>query len=158
MAAEDYKVDVSLTSACGQELAELQCAKEQQGVDATVHLSTVLLCLEAGLREEKVKVTNKKQTNQNKTNKKLTSCYSHYNDQVGGRCVAEMQEIRRSLMEDFSVTPELVTSCQVHKNQMKSCNKMLSSTENYSPLSRLRSRNATRILRTKSIQGKQSTA
>ena len=59
MAAEDYKADVSLTSACGQELAELQCAKEQQGVDATVHLSTVLLCLEAGLREEKVKVTNK---------------------------------------------------------------------------------------------------
>ena len=57
MAAEDYKVDVSLTSACGQELAELQCAKEQQGVDATVHLSTVLLCLEAGMREEKVKVT-----------------------------------------------------------------------------------------------------
>ena len=45
MAAEDYKVDVSLTSACGQELAELQCAKEQQGVDATVHLSTVLLSL-----------------------------------------------------------------------------------------------------------------
>ena len=58
MAAEDYKVDVSLTSACGQELAELQCAKEQQGVDATVHLSTVLLCLEAGMREEKVKVMN----------------------------------------------------------------------------------------------------
>ena len=59
MAAEDYKVDVSLTSACGQELAELQCAKEQQGEDATVHLSTVLLCLEAGVREEKVKVKHK---------------------------------------------------------------------------------------------------
>ena len=27
MAAEDYKSDVSLTSACGQELAVLQCAK-----------------------------------------------------------------------------------------------------------------------------------
>jgi len=54
----------------------------------------VLLCLEAGLREEKVK--------------------------VGGRCVAEMQEIRRSLMEDFSVTPELVTSCQA---EIEKCNK-----------------------------------
>ena len=31
-----------------------------------------------------------------------------------------MQEIRRSLMEDFSVTPELVTSCKVHNNQTKS--------------------------------------
>ena len=57
IAAEDYKVDVSLTSACGQELAELQCAKEQQGRDATVHLSTVLLCLEAGIRDGKVQVT-----------------------------------------------------------------------------------------------------
>ena len=59
MAAEDYKADVSLTSACGQELAELQCGKEQgeEGEHAAVHLSTVLLCLEAGMREEKVKVT-----------------------------------------------------------------------------------------------------
>ena len=61
MAAEDYKADVSLTSACGQELAELQCAKEQEGEGEgeheAVHLSTVLLCLEAGMREEKVKVT-----------------------------------------------------------------------------------------------------
>ena len=57
MAAEDYKVDVSLTSACEHELAELQCSKEEeQGGHAAVHLSTVLLCLEAGMREQKVKV------------------------------------------------------------------------------------------------------
>jgi len=89
MAAEDYKSDVSLTSACGQELAVLQCGNKEEkedGVHVAVQLSTVLLCLEAGVREEKVK--------------------------VGGRCISEMQEIRRSLMEDFSVTPELVTSCK----------------------------------------------
>ena len=57
MAAEDYKVDVSLTNACEHELAELQCSKEEeQGGHAAVHLSTVLLCLEAGMREQKVKV------------------------------------------------------------------------------------------------------
>ena len=60
MAAEDYKSDVSLTSACGQELAVLQCANKEEkedGVHVAVQLSTVLLCLEAGVREEKVKVT-----------------------------------------------------------------------------------------------------
>ena len=59
MAAEDYKVDVSLTTACEHELAELQCSKEEEeegGQHAAVHLSTVLLCLEAGMREQKVKV------------------------------------------------------------------------------------------------------
>ena len=59
MAAEDYKSDVSLTSACGQELAVLQCANKEEkedGVHVAVQLSTVLLCLEAGVREEKVKV------------------------------------------------------------------------------------------------------
>ena len=56
MAAEDYKVDVSLTNACEHELAELQCSKEEEGGHAAVHLSTVLLCLEAGMREQKVKV------------------------------------------------------------------------------------------------------
>ena len=42
--------------------------------------------------------------------------------QVGGRCISEMQEIRRSLMEDFSVTPELVTSCKVRKNLIPASN------------------------------------
>ena len=70
MAAEDYKADVSLTSACGQELAELQCAKEQEGEGEheAVHLSTVLLCLEAGMREEKVKVTTSPQLSSERQN------------------------------------------------------------------------------------------
>ena len=119
MAAEDYKADVSLTSACGQELAELQCGKEQgeEGEHAAVHLSTVLLCLEAGMREEKVKVTTPFQLINHAKTFQIPFPF-----QVGGRCVSEMQEIRRSLMEDFSVTPELVTSCKVHKNQMQSLN------------------------------------
>ena len=69
MAAEDYKADVSLTSACGQELAELQCAKEQEGEHEAVHLSTVLLCLEAGMREEKVKVATSPQLSSKRQNR-----------------------------------------------------------------------------------------
>lgn len=78
MAAEDYKADVSLTSACGQELAELQCAKEQKEEQeeehAAVHLSTVLLCLEAGIREEKVKVTTNLHLGSNSQNHKDNIC------------------------------------------------------------------------------------
>ena len=83
IASQDYRADASLVNSCKEELEEFKCRGEEHE-DATVKLSVVLLCLEDNLRDGR---------------------------KVGGKCVEEMRQIRRSLMEDFALTPELVTSC-----------------------------------------------
>ena len=47
-------------------------------------MSQVLLCLEENIRD------------------------GHY---VGGQCLNEMREIRREMMEDYNISPELVANC-----------------------------------------------
>ena len=47
-------------------------------------VSQILLCLEENIRDGR---------------------------EVSGQCVAEIKEIRREMMEDYSISPELVANC-----------------------------------------------
>ncbi|XP_030621144.1 Golgi apparatus protein 1 [Chanos chanos] len=84
--AQDYKVSYSLAKACKQDLRKLRCY-----VDATLpkvkeaKLSYLLLCLESAL---------------------------HRGHGVSGECQGEMLDYRRMLMEDYSLSPEIVLHCR----------------------------------------------
>jgi len=83
--SQDFKADGGLVKACKEEIKHFSCRK---GVDKnekqTVKLAQILLCLEDRIRSE---------------------------EDVSGMCINEMREIRRELMEDYSISPELVANC-----------------------------------------------
>eukprot|EP00090_Calanus_glacialis_P000340 TRINITY_DN10209_c0_g1_i1.p1 TRINITY_DN10209_c0_g1~~TRINITY_DN10209_c0_g1_i1.p1 ORF type:complete len:1124 (-),score=372.79 TRINITY_DN10209_c0_g1_i1:391-3762(-) len=83
--SQDFKADGGLVKACKEEIKHYSCRK---GVDKnekqTVKLAQILLCLEDKIRNEQ---------------------------EVSGMCINEMREIRRELMEDYSISPELVANC-----------------------------------------------
>ena len=83
--AEDFKADGGLVKSCKAEIKKYSC---RQAVDKeskhAVKLSQILLCLEGHIRD---------------------------GEEVGGQCRAELGEIRREMMEDFSLSPELVANC-----------------------------------------------
>uniref|UniRef100_A0A3B3YXD4 Golgi apparatus protein 1 n=1 Tax=Poecilia mexicana TaxID=48701 RepID=A0A3B3YXD4_9TELE len=84
--AQDYKVSYSLAKACKSDLRKYRC-----NVDANMpraketRLSYLLLCLEAAVHRGRV---------------------------VSGECQGEMMDYRRMLMEDFSLSPEIVLHCR----------------------------------------------
>jgi len=83
--SQDFKADGGLVKACKEEIKHYSCRK---GVDKnekqTVKLAQILLCLEDKIRNEQ---------------------------EVSGMCINEMRDIRRELMEDYSISPELVANC-----------------------------------------------
>ena len=83
LVASDFKADGGLMRSCKLEVKELKC-KDVVDKDSknAVKLSQILLCLEQSIRDGK---------------------------EVSGQCVAEMREIRREMMEDYSISPELVS-------------------------------------------------
>ena len=85
LVASDFKADGGLMRSCKLEVKELKC-KDVVDKDSknAVKLSQILLCLEQSIRDGK---------------------------EVSGQCVAEMREIRREMMEDYSISPELVSNC-----------------------------------------------
>ena len=85
LVASDYKANGGLMRSCKHEIKELKC-KEVIDKDSknAVKLSQILLCLEQNIRD---------------------------GNDVSGQCVAEMREIRREMMEDFNISPELVANC-----------------------------------------------
>ncbi|XP_072527934.1 Golgi apparatus protein 1 isoform X2 [Salminus brasiliensis] len=84
--AQDYKVSYSLAKACKQDLRKYRCS-----VDTTLprareaKLSYLLLCLESAV---------------------------HRGRTVSGECQGEMLDYRRMLMEDYSLSPEIVLHCR----------------------------------------------
>ncbi|XP_053497217.1 Golgi apparatus protein 1 isoform X2 [Ictalurus furcatus] len=84
--AQDYKVSYSLAKACKQDLRKYRC-----NVDTTLprgreaKLSYLLLCLESAV---------------------------HRGRTVSGECQGEMLDYRRMLMEDYSLSPEIVLHCR----------------------------------------------
>ena len=85
MIAEDFKADGGLIRSCKHEIKEYSCKKviDKESKNA-VKLSQILLCLEENIRDGR---------------------------EVSGQCVAEIKEIRREMMEDYSISPELVANC-----------------------------------------------
>ncbi|XP_041917694.1 Golgi apparatus protein 1b isoform X1 [Alosa sapidissima] len=84
--AQDYKVSYSLAKACKADLRKYRCNLDSNMPRAReARLSYLLLCLEAAV---------------------------HRGRTVNGECQGEMLDYRRMLMEDFSLSPEIVLHCR----------------------------------------------
>uniref|UniRef100_A0A1A8N4A8 Golgi apparatus protein 1 n=1 Tax=Nothobranchius pienaari TaxID=704102 RepID=A0A1A8N4A8_9TELE len=84
--SQDYKVSYSLAKACKLDLRKQHCSLDTNLPRAReARLSYLLLCLEAAV---------------------------HRGRPVSGECQGEMLDFRRMLMEDFSLSPEIVLHCR----------------------------------------------
>ncbi|XP_037538996.1 Golgi apparatus protein 1 [Nematolebias whitei] len=84
--AQDYKVSYSLAKACKSDLRKYHCSVDSNMPRAReTRLSYLLLCLEAAVHRGRL---------------------------VSGECQGEMMDYRRMLMEDFSLSPEIVLHCR----------------------------------------------
>ncbi|XP_060893041.1 Golgi apparatus protein 1-like isoform X1 [Labrus mixtus] len=84
--AQDYKVSYSLAKACKSDLRKYRCSADSNMPRAReARLSYLLLCLESAVHRGRV---------------------------VNGECQGEMMDYRRMLMEDFSLSPEIVLHCR----------------------------------------------
>ncbi|XP_030587080.1 Golgi apparatus protein 1 isoform X3 [Archocentrus centrarchus] len=84
--AQDYKVSYSLAKACKSDLRKYRCSADTSMPRAReARLSYLLLCLESAVHRGRV---------------------------VSGECQGEMMDYRRMLMEDFSLSPEIVLHCR----------------------------------------------
>ncbi|XP_026107831.1 Golgi apparatus protein 1b [Carassius auratus] len=84
--AQDYKVSYSLAKACKADLRKYRCNPDASMPRAReARLSFLLLCLESAV---------------------------HRGRTVTGDCQGEMLDYRRMLMEDFSLSPEIVLHCR----------------------------------------------
>ncbi|KAM7405726.1 hypothetical protein PAMP_000153 [Pampus punctatissimus] len=84
--SQDYRVSYSLAKACKVDLRKQRCSLDTNLPRAReARLSYLLLCLEAAV---------------------------HRGRPVSGECQGEMLDYRRMLMEDFSLSPEIVLHCR----------------------------------------------
>lgn len=83
---EDYKVNKAFSEACQQDIVDHQCLKDMQpsGSFKEARMATILLCLETVMKD---------------------------GEEVRPECVAELQDMRRTLLEDYEVSPNLVAAC-----------------------------------------------
>ncbi|KAH9509537.1 glycogenin glucosyltransferase glg1 [Bulinus truncatus] len=85
--AEDIKADKSFYRACSHDIQENKCFRGKgEEIDESLGRSSVLLCLEKAQSEGKQKVT--------------------------AECIQAMFELRSELMQDYKISPELVSSCE----------------------------------------------
>ena len=85
LVSNDFKADGGLVRSCKVEIKKYSCRKTvDKDSKHAVKLSQILLCLEANMRDGR---------------------------EVTGECRTELGEIRREMMEDYSVSPELVANC-----------------------------------------------
>ncbi|XP_053402519.1 Golgi apparatus protein 1-like [Mercenaria mercenaria] len=92
--AEDVRVKKSFFEACKHDIRQNHCLRAMPSADENTERSHVLLCLENALKSDR---------------------------KLSGQCIGEMTQLRKSLMEDYQITPEIVTKCDVEIN--KYCNK-----------------------------------
>uniref|UniRef100_A0A8C0WDH2 Golgi apparatus protein 1 n=1 Tax=Castor canadensis TaxID=51338 RepID=A0A8C0WDH2_CASCN len=81
--AQDYKVSYSLAKSCKSDLKKYRCNVENLPRSREARLSYLLMCLESAV---------------------------HRGRQVSSECQGEMLDYRRMLMEDFSLSPEIILS------------------------------------------------
>uniref|UniRef100_A0A803SML0 Golgi apparatus protein 1 n=1 Tax=Anolis carolinensis TaxID=28377 RepID=A0A803SML0_ANOCA len=79
--AQDYKVSYSLAKSCKSDLKKYRCNVENLPRSREARLSYLLMCLESAV---------------------------HRGRQVSSECQGEMLDYRRMLMEDFSLSPEII--------------------------------------------------
>ncbi|KAG8143857.1 hypothetical protein E2320_001004 [Naja naja] len=83
--AQDYKVSYSLAKSCKSDLKKYRCNVENLPRTREARLSYLLMCLESAV---------------------------HRGRQVSSECQGEMLDYRRMLMEDFSLSPEIILGCR----------------------------------------------
>lgn len=83
--AQDYKVSKGLMRACREDIKKSHCRK-QTSTDKNIRLAQVLLCLENVLKNGSL---------------------------IDHDCEREMIDHRKMLMEDFRLSPEIVTDCKI---------------------------------------------
>ncbi|XP_074644298.1 Golgi apparatus protein 1-like isoform X2 [Tubulanus polymorphus] len=82
---QDYKVSKTFSEACRVDIRNNKCTGEHlKGQKRHIRMSIIVRCLE--------------------------SAYKIKRD-VSPECLAEMQDYRRSLMQDYQISPEVVTDC-----------------------------------------------
>ncbi|XP_038076975.1 Golgi apparatus protein 1-like isoform X2 [Patiria miniata] len=85
VASVDYKANYRLIRKCKEDMKKTKCAKLRDSQGREFRLSKLLICLEEA---------------------------KHNDVKLSGDCVAELEETRKSLMEDFMVNPEVITQCK----------------------------------------------
>ncbi|KAL3859180.1 hypothetical protein ACJMK2_009410 [Sinanodonta woodiana] len=88
MIAEDVKIDKTFFIACKPDIDKYNCFFNHNDVD--VRRSTVLLCLQNAMKKDLA---------------------------VTPECIAEMSEMRRSLMSDYQISPEIAIRCNIEINE-----------------------------------------
>ncbi|ODN04277.1 Golgi apparatus protein 1 [Orchesella cincta] len=86
---QDYRAS-GIVSTCKNEIKKFKCRRDASSSDRNIRLSQILLCLENE---------------------------AHKGHELNGDCVEEIKEHRRALMEDFRVTPELLSACKEDKDK-----------------------------------------
>uniref|UniRef100_T1J4W1 Golgi apparatus protein 1 n=1 Tax=Strigamia maritima TaxID=126957 RepID=T1J4W1_STRMM len=81
---QDYKVSKGLSKACRDDIKQYKCRENTSKV-REIRLSQILICLESAL---------------------------HADQPVANDCQAEMLDHRRSVIEDFKISPDAVNACQ----------------------------------------------
>ncbi|XP_050395779.1 Golgi apparatus protein 1 isoform X2 [Patella vulgata] len=79
----DVKIDKAFFVACKKDIKDYKCMETASG-DPDSTRADVLLCLESAIKND---------------------------DHVTGECVREMKEVRRNIMEDFNIIPEILSGC-----------------------------------------------
>nr|XP_011440924.2 Golgi apparatus protein 1 isoform X1 [Crassostrea gigas] len=90
--AEDVKVEKTFYSACRKDIKEHGCNKKDKVAEGDFRRANILLCLENAIKTEQV---------------------------ISNECQIEMAELRQDLMEDYSISPEILNDC--HAEILESC-------------------------------------
>ena len=83
--AEDVKVERKFYIACLNDIKENQCFHSGKTQEADTRRAAVLTCLENAMQEDK---------------------------KLRPECLAEMNEVRQSLMSDYRINPEIIANCE----------------------------------------------
>lgn len=87
--SQDFKVSKGLLKACKEDIKRTAC-RQKVSTDKTVRLSQILLCLEDFMRRGR------------EDNKQI----------ISSECQDEIVEHRRLLMDDYRLSPEVVSNCK----------------------------------------------
>ncbi|XP_078689898.1 Golgi apparatus protein 1-like isoform X17 [Branchiostoma floridae x Branchiostoma belcheri] len=85
MVSQDYKVNYGLAKKCKEDIKHYHCRVDNMPEGKFAKLSFILLCLENAIQKGR---------------------------QVSGDCQGEMFDMRRQLMSDFQISPEIVLNCR----------------------------------------------
>ena len=85
--AANYRVSHGLWKYCAKEITENDCRRDVDRADEKpVKLAQILLCLEDVVQNDEAKINS--------------------------QCQVQMKEHRKMMMEDYRISPELMTSCK----------------------------------------------